>query len=65
MIVIEKIRKIWLDANTLSDRLSIQNEVDGPQVTRGVGSTERIKALSRSIIEGNRASDGISDQAGV
>lgn len=65
MIVIEKIRKIWLDANTLSDRLSIQNEVDGPQVTRGVGSPERIKALSRSIIEGNRASDGISDQAGV
>lgn len=40
-IVIEKIRKVWLDAKTLSDRLGIQNEVDGPQVTRGVGSTER------------------------
>lgn len=36
MIVIGKIRKMWLDYNTLSDRVGIQNEVDGPQETGGI-----------------------------
>lgn len=40
MIVIEKIRKTWQDYYKLSASVDSQNEVDGPQVTGGVWSTE-------------------------
>jgi len=50
------------DYDILSDRVGIQNEVAGPQVTRCLINREIIKALTCAIVEGTRTSDGIRDQ---
>lgn len=46
----------------MSDRVGIQNEVDGPRVTRCLINIEIIKAFNWNIVEGMRTSDGILDQ---